>query len=275
MNFPLLTRWKTLVSIFFTVAAAAVSTGAEDDPVLKQDDLIRMSVFEEPDLDANTRVMRSGSIALPLIGDVPVAGLTVSEANKRIRELYISEEYLVDPKVTLTVEEYSKDFVSVIGSVRSPGEFALPQNRKYDLSAALAAAGGLSPEADLNGIVVTRADGKQSTHSSASLQGGGMVPLYPGDRVRVDQSPYVNKSVKVLGQVRKAGPVAFPLDGRLDIVSAIAGAGGYTELANEKKVNVNRKGKVTSLNVKEMTDRGEKPYFLLPDDIVTVTERMW
>ena len=44
-----------------------VAPAAEEDPVLKQDDVIRMSVFEEPDLDVNTRVMKSGAIALPLI----------------------------------------------------------------------------------------------------------------------------------------------------------------------------------------------------------------
>lgn len=266
---------KILIPVVLGLAAVSVSPALEEDPVLKQDDVLRIAIFEEPELDANTRVLKSGSISLPLIGEVKVAGLTVSEAKKAIRDLYITEEYLADPKITLTVEEYSKDFISVIGNVRSAGQFPMPDSGKFDLAAALAMAGGLTPDADPNRIVITRADGRESTHSANSLQGGAVVPLYPGDRVRIDQSAFVNKAVTVLGPVGKAGPVPFPLDGRFDIVSAIASAGGFTELANPKKVSVNRKGKVTTLNVREITDKGDKPFALQPGDIITVAERLF
>jgi protein involved in polysaccharide export with SLBB domain len=46
-------------------------------------------------------------------------------------------------------------------------------------------------------------------------------------------------------------------------------------VANQKKVSINRKGKLTTVDVKEMTDRGDKPYYLQPDDIVTVPERFF
>ena len=232
-----------------------------------------MEVFEEPDLSTQTRILKSGNVALPLIGTVKVAGLTVSEASDEIRNLY-AQKYLVDPKVTLTVDEYAQDFISVIGAVNKPGQFTMPENGKFDLSAAMASAGGLSPTADRSGIKLTRASGASSTYSAESLP-DSKIALQPGDRIVVSQSPYVGKSVTMVGQVRKAGPIAFPIDGRLDLVAAIAQAGGFTELANPKKVSINRKGSVMVVNVKEMTDKGNARYFLRPDDIVTVAERFF
>lgn len=255
------------------VSHAAPESETDKSPRLKPNDVIRMDVFEEPDLATQTRILKSGEVVLPLIGSVRIAGLSVSEANDEIRNLY-AQKYLVDPKVALTVDEYSQDFISVIGAVNKPGQFSMPANGKFDLSAALASAGGLSPEADRSGITLTRASGASSTYSSTSAQ-SSKVALHPGDRIVVRQSAFVNKTATIVGQVRKAGPVPFPIDGRLDLVAAIAQAGGFTELANPKKVSVNRKGNVTTINVKEMTDRGNKRYFLQPDDIVTVAERFF
>jgi len=260
--------------MFLGVSAAVAAPREGADPVLKPNDLIQLVVFEEPDLATTTRVLKSGEVLVPLVGPVKIGGLTVSQANDTIRNLY-AQDFLVDPKVTLTVQEYSADFISVIGAVRSPGQFPLPASGLLDLSAAIATAGGLSPEADPDRITLTLANGETSTHSASSTQNGKAVALRPGDRVVVHQSAYVNKTATILGQVRKPGPMPFPIDGRLDLVTAIAQAGGFTELANPKKVSINRKGKVVTLNAKEMADKGDQRYFLQPEDIVTVSERFF
>ncbi|WP_193212239.1 polysaccharide biosynthesis/export family protein [Luteolibacter marinus] len=259
-----------LLAICFSALARAQSP-ADSDPVLKANDVIRMEVFEEPDLSTQTRILKSGEVVLPLIGTVKISGLTVGDANDEIRNLY-AQKYLVDPKVSLTIDEYSSDYFSVIGEVNNPGQFPMPANGKFDLSAAVASAGGLNDEADLNGVTLTRADGGTSTYSASSIP-NSKVAIRPGDRIVVAKSPYVGKSVTIVGQVRKAGPVPFPRDGRLDLVLAISQAGGLTELANAKKVSINRRGEVSTVNYKEMTDKGTSRYMLQPGDIVTVAER--
>ena len=79
----------------------------------------------------------------------------------------------------------------------------------------------------------------------------------------------------MLGQVGKPGPLLFPVNGRLDLVNAIALAGGLTELANPKKVSINRKGRVTIVDFKAISQRGDRPFLLQPDDVITVAERLF
>ena len=97
--------------------------------------------------------------------------------------------------------------------------------------------------------------------------------LEPGDRVLVGESQFANKTITILGEVRTRGELAFPIDGKLDLLTAIARAGGYTELANPKKVNVNRKGKVTPVDARDLEKDGATPYLLQPEDVIIVTER--
>ncbi len=246
----------------------------EEGTKLREDDVVRLEVFGEDDLTTQTRIMKSGEAVFPLIGAVRISGLTVSEAIEAVRFLY-ADKYLVDPKVRLTIDNRGQQFFSVIGSVNNPGQFPIPPAGQIDLSAALATAGGLNELADRSRIVLSRADGNDSTYSAAQAEGGAKIPVRPGDRIVVQQSRFVGKTITLLGQVRKPGPLPMPVDGRLDIVSAIASAGGFTELANPKKVSINRGGRVTMLNVKEMTESGDTPYYLQPNDIITVAERFF
>ena len=258
------------------IAHAVYGAPAEDTTyTLRPNDAISLAVYEESELSTKVRILKTGQASFPLIGSVDVGGLTVAKAAKKIRELY-AKDYLVDPKLTLTVIEYATEFISVIGSVKSPGQIPIPVSGRLDLATAMATVGGLGPTADTNSIQLIRASGATSRYSMESIQkGGGKVKLSAGDRIIVNQSAFIRKKITVLGQVGRPGPLAFPLDGKLDIVAAIAGAGGLTELANPKKVTINRKGRVTIVNFKEVSKRGDQPFRLQPDDVVTVAERLF
>ena len=243
---------------------------------LRANDVIRLDVYQEPDLSGAVRILMTGHASFPLIGSIEIAGLSVSAAADKIRELY-AKDYLVDPKLTLTVQDYATDYIPVTGAVPSPGQMPLPVSGHIDLAAAMAAAGGLAETADANSILLVRANGENSTFSMASIVNGaqGRTRLEAGDRIIVNQSAYVGKSVTVLGQVGRQGPLPFPVNGRLDLVSAIAYAGGLTDLANPKKITVNRKGRIILLDYREISQRGDKPFLLQPDDIVNVPERLF
>ncbi len=262
--------------LFVLMSAAAFGAGPEDSTyTLRPNDTIRLAVYEEPDLSVQVRILKTGQASFPLIGSVEIGGLSVVAAAAKIRELY-AKDYLVDPKLTLTVDEYATEFISVIGAVKNPGQIPMPVSGRLDLASAMATAGGLAENADANGIQLVRASGTTSNFSMSSIGGGsGRIQLEAGDRVIVNQSAFVGKSMSVLGQVAKPGPVAFPLNGRLDLVNAIAMAGGLTELANPKKVSINRKGTVTIVDFKTISQRGDRPFLLQPDDVVTVAERLF
>lgn len=256
-------------------AASGVFAAEDSSYVLRPNDSISLAVYEEPELSVEVRILKTGQASFPLIGSVQIGGLSVSEASTKIRDLYATD-YLVDPKLTLTVNDYATEFISVIGAVLSPGQIPIPVSGNLDLASAMATAGGPSQIADTNNIQLVRADGSTTSYSIASIQGAsGRVRLGAGDRIIVNQSRFVGKTVSVLGQVRRSGPVSFPLSGRLDLVTAISQAGGLTELANAKKVTINRRGTVTTVDFREISQRGDRPFLLEPDDVITVAERFF
>ena len=243
--------------------------------VLRPNDSVSVSVYGEPDLSVTVRILKTGESSFPLLGPVKVTGLSVAAATAYLRELY-AKDYLVDPKLTLTVAEFASEFVSVFGAVRSPGQIPMPASGLLTLEAVMTAVGGLSEIADANGIQLIRSGGGTSTFSMESIRGAsGRVQLAAGDRIVVSQSAFVGKSVTFLGQVRSPGPVAFPLKGKLDLLNAVALAGGLTELANPKKISINRKGTVTIVDFKALSQRGDRPFPIEPGDVITVPERLF
>ena len=262
--------WLLLVICLFSSAHAENSSYT-----LRPNDLITLEVYGEPELSTEVKILKTGQASFPLIGSVNIGGRTVATAAEVISELY-DKDFLVNPKITLTVNEYAMEYISVIGAVMTPGQINLPVSGSLDLAAALATAGGPSKIADVNSIKLIRASGGSSTLSYSAIQGtAGKTAMRSGDRIVVSQSKYVDMKVTVLGEVQKPGPVAFPLNGRLDIVNVIAFAGGMTEYANPKKVTINRRGNVIRLNFLEVSQRGDRPFFILPDDVITVAERFF
>ena len=255
-----------------------VAIGADKDDasyILRPNDTVSLSVYGEPDLSVAVRILKTGESSFPLLGPVKISGMSVAAAATHLRTLY-SKDYLVDPKLNLTVAEYSTEFVAVFGAVRTPGQIPMPVSGRLDLVTAISAVGGLTENADVNGIQLMRAAGTSSTFSMEAIQGAaGRTPLAAGDRITVNQSEFVGKTVTMLGQVGKPGPLPFPLKGKLDLVGAIAMAGGLTDMANPKKVTINRKGTITVVDFKIISQRGDRPFLLQPDDVVTVAERMF
>jgi polysaccharide export outer membrane protein len=243
--------------------------------VLKPDDMLELSVFEEPDLATATRVLKTGEAVFPLIGSVHVGGQTLDDSTRRIRDLY-DEKYLVNPRVSLTVTSYGQQLIAVLGSVKTPGNIPLPASGSIDLASALALSGGLHEDADTSSISIVRAGGASSVFTRDQvLSGGAAVKLGPGDRVVVGQSRFIGKTVTILGKVMRPGPVEFPVDGALDLVGAISRAGGFHELANMKKVTVNRNGKVHVIDVRKLSESGTEGFKLVPGDVVSVPERVF
>lgn len=265
---------RFLICLFFSVGG--ILTAEEGSSyVLRPNDSISLAVYEEADLSVQVRILKTGQASFPLIGSIRISGLTVSAAADKIRQLY-AKDYLVDPKVTLTVNDYATEFISVIGAVRNPGQISIPVSGNLDLATAMATAGGPTEIADTNKIQLIRASGNTSHYSMAAIQGSsGRVRLASGDRIIVNQSPYVGKTVIMLGQVGRTGPLPFPVSGRLDLVAAISRAGGLTQLANPKKVTINRRGTVTTVNYREVSQQSNKPLLLQPGDVITVAERFF
>lgn len=175
-------------------------------------------------------------------------------------------------RVNVPTSPFANTFVTVIGEVGNPGQITFPNNGVLDVATAVALAGNLGPEADPGRITVKRA----GRTFSASLNGGGG-RLVPGDVVEVGRSPFAGQTVTVMGKVASPGQVAFPLNGQLDLLGAIAMAGGFDRLANQKKVTVSRLGpdgtQSWTFDVTDMQEGKVAKFALRPNDTVSVPVR--
>ncbi len=146
-----------LFGILQAAGPAQSSSGPAEatDYVLQPSDLIRVLIFQEPDLLREVRITQECTITLPLIGTIDLRDRTVRQAEEIIRRLY-DRDYLVNPQVNLTVLEYTQRTVQVVGAVNQPGAVVFPPEQKMGLVEAIARAGGQSRLADLKRVRLTR-----------------------------------------------------------------------------------------------------------------------
>ncbi len=154
-----------LVSLGLAHASTQESKpSASIDYVLQPLDLIRILVFQEPDLERQVRISQEYTINLPLIGQVDLTGRSVRQAEELIRQLY-DRDFLRNPQITITVIEYTPRTVQVLGAVNQPGSIAFTPEQQMGLVEAIARAGGQARIADLKRVRLSRAkpDGTTDT----------------------------------------------------------------------------------------------------------------
>lgn len=125
------------------------------DYTLQASDLIKVQVFQEPDLERDVRLSQEYTVTLPLIGTVNLKDKTVRQACELIRDLY-NRDYLVNPQVSVIVLEYAARTVNVLGAVNKPGAVDFPPEQPMTLLDAIAKAGGFSRLADRSKVKLTR-----------------------------------------------------------------------------------------------------------------------
>lgn len=160
----------------------------QTDYPLFPSDQISVSVFREPDLSVDTvTVSASGTVSLPLLGDVPAQGRTPSQLQANIQDM-LAAKYLRDPHVSVNVVAYGSHMVTVDGAVTKPGVYPfLPGTR---LSGAVALAQGLSRVAKSRELAIFRETPtgvEVAKFDYGAVSSGTMLDpvLQPGDRVVV------------------------------------------------------------------------------------------
>src|ERR671915_69544 len=124
--------------LLWTLAAPALAQSAEK---LGVGDAVRVTVFQQPDLTLETRIDEKGSISMPLVGLVKVAGLTTTAAGAQIADALKRGKYLNNPQVNVALTTVRSRQVSVLGMVARPGRYPLDETSSQ-LADVIAAAGG-------------------------------------------------------------------------------------------------------------------------------------
>ena len=247
---------RILVGLF--VFAVAVTAWAQVAEKIGVGDAVRVTVFQQPDLATEARVSDRGTISMPLVGEVKVAGLTPSLAGAQIAGALKDGKYLKNPQVSVALTTVRSRQVNVLGLVARPGRYALDETSSQ-LSDVLAAAGGIAAGGDE--VVTLVRDGK-SQKVPALAKG---VYLKHGDTIQVERAPVFY----IYGEVARSG--AYPLVANMTVMQAIAAGGGITPRGSDKRVLLRRpapdgKFQETNIGLQEV---------LKADDVVYVKEALF
>jgi polysaccharide export outer membrane protein len=236
---------------------------------LQAGDIVRITVFQNPDLTTETRVSEAGGISYPLLGTVPLGGLTLPEAEQKIAGLLRDGGFVVQPQVNILPLQTRGNQVAVMGQVNRPGRYPLEslENRVSDL---LAAAGGPGAQAADSVVVVGHRHGqafRQEIDIRALFQKGSDQDLLleGGDTLFVDRAPVFY----IYGEVQHPG--SFRLERDMRVMQAIATGGGLTAKGTERGIRIHRKGPGGETEELEprLTDS------LRPDDVIQVQESLF
>ncbi|MGA2842367.1 MAG: polysaccharide biosynthesis/export family protein [Steroidobacteraceae bacterium] len=145
--------------VFFSVLGAGVVLAQDATYTVKPGDILKVSVWKEPDLQGPILIRPDGGFSFPLVGEVDGRGKTVAELQVIMTQRL--SKYISDPVVSVSVTEIHGNKVYVIGQVVKPGEFIV--NPSVDVMQALSMAGGMTAFASLANIIILRHNGTTRT----------------------------------------------------------------------------------------------------------------
>jgi protein involved in polysaccharide export with SLBB domain len=250
-----------------------------DEYRLQKNDSISMTMFQEAGMSRSGLIGKSGSISFTLIGSVDVVGLTVPQLEQKLTELY-KKDYFVDPKISVIITGYATKNVTVSGAVVNPGGVPYPDEGTMSLAQAVAASGGITAMGDTNRITIVR---KKGGSSVTTMNKAGTLELLPGDTALVHMLPLedqVAKTAMIGGEVNRGGDIVIPASGKIDILSAIAKAGGLSRVANKKEATLRRltpQGQYTveTINMKDVKSGKAPMVFIREGDILMIKESIF
>ena len=239
------------------------------DYVVGEGDVLDVTVYDNDDLTTTARISTEGFITMPLIGQVEVKGLKVSQVADKITGLY-ANGYLMDPQVSVFVREFRSRKATILGEVRNPGLHEL-QGGDISFLEVVSSAGGFTPSAgDI--AVIKRQKNRDGTEQDVIIidlkklvEQGDLsqdMPIHNGDRI------YIKKAsvFYVSGQVRR--PDAYRYEKGTTVIKAITLAGGFNDTAAPGKVKIVRKEQ----NKEKVLESVKMDELVLPEDVIVVPE---
>lgn len=263
---PKLLRYLTTL-FAFVLAYPALS--ANNDYQMGTGDVLRITVYGQPDLTTEARIGESGSITFPLIGEVKLIGTTPSQGETEIARRLKKGGFILDPNVNLNVVQYRSQQISVLGRVNRPGKHILEKISR--VSDALALAGGIVIDGADTITLVREREGKTEYRDIdvvALFQQGGEATnelVRDGDIINVSRQPMFY----IYGEVQRPG--SFRLEQNMSVVQALSMGGGLTQRGTQRGIKILRrsdKGEMQELETK-LSDPVKK------DDVIYVKESLF
>jgi polysaccharide export outer membrane protein len=239
-----------------------------DDYVVGTEDMLKITVYNYPDLTTTERVSGEGVITLPLVGEINVAGMTTDLVAKTIANK-LADGFIVNPNVSVFVVEFRSKKTIVMGQVNKPGVYLLSGNTTF--LELLSLAGGLTRDAGGKATIKRKPteglkkEGVLTVDLKKLLEEGDTsldVPLMDGDNI------YIAKAgvFYITGEIKS--PAAYKHEEGLTLIKAVTMAGGFTEKASSGRIRIIRKVD----NKEKVIQKAGMDEPLFPDDVIIVPE---
>jgi len=237
------------------------------DYILGEGDVLTISVYGQPDLKSVVRISGDGMITLPLIGQVRAAGRSIDQLSGKI-EFLLADGYLINPQVSIFIEEFRNLKATILGNIRSPGLYEL--SGQTTLLELISKAGGLLEKAANQAIIrrVNPETGDQETFTvklnELMEQGRTSKNLFiiNGDNVYIPPK----KIFYVTGEVKS--PDAYTYEEGITVIQALTKAGGFSKTAAPGRFKIIRKTDETEQLLKNVNM--DEP--VMPNDVIVVPE---
>ena len=233
-------------------------------------DTVAVRVFGQTDMDGNIYVADDGTLSLPLVGAIQVAGLSPAQASLKIEKALKDGAFLVNPHVTVTLVASVNQLVAVLGEVRTPGRYQVAGNTT--IFQLLAQAGGVTAlSADVIYLIRADASGNQN-RIPINLKGyTDANSVLPNQKFKGGDSIFVPRADQfyIYGEVTQ--PNEYRLEAGMTVIQAIARAGGLTLRGSDRRVDIKRKG----ADGRDVTFRAKQGDPVLPSDVIQVKESIF
>jgi len=256
---------RLLLVAFAATVFLAQGWAKTEDYRLGAGDLLKIVVFDHDELNTDARISQTGNITFPLVGQVPVAGLSTRDAELLLAKRLMEGGFVSHPQVSVLVSEYQSQKVSVMGQVAKAGQYPLDSSKS--VLDVLAMAGGLLNDSAGDDATLVRADGTRAAIDLPKLFEGDPamnLPIRDGDTVFVQHAA----QFYVYGEVQHPGQYRLPRN--TTVSQAISIGGGLTPRGTQSGAVVKRmdtKGKERRLSISNNEA-------LLPNDVLLV-KRSW
>jgi polysaccharide export outer membrane protein len=239
---------RTFLAAAFLLAGQAPAPGGQDLAyIVGPDDVLLVTVFNEPQLSGRFRVEADGQFGFPFIGRVKAAGTSVADIAE-VLKTRLADGYLRNPQVTVDVDQFRSQRVFVTGEVRSPGMYTL--SGAVTLLEALAQAGSTTADAGSEVLILhpkeaardrpARPEDADADIERVSLRDILSGKLSQNVAVRDGDTVFVPRAERfyVTGYVRSPG--YYVLEPNMTVLQAISVAGGISERGSDRRIRITR-----------------------------------
>lgn len=240
-----------LCFVFLSLFTAISWAAPQGEYVLGAGDVVKIQVYDHPDLTTEVQLNNEGALAFPLIGEVKLEGLDYTEAEALIAKKLVQGNFIKKPNVNVLIVQYRSQRVAVLGEVYKPGRYAL--DSATNIIDLLSIAGGISA-AGGDMIVILRGEERIEYHLSKLTELSNPekrnIKILNGDTIYVPRA----QQFFVYGEVNRPG--VFRLEPKMTMMQALSVAGGFNPRASTRSIEIHRvatDGQVEKISAK-LTD---------------------